>query len=62
MSYPVTVKFPDDVPGEAQGKALLAFETHLRQLTNMDVRVFKDRMGDDSKLRVMMTKEQRNAL
>jgi hypothetical protein len=58
----VNVKFGDEVPSDAQGPALLAFEKNLRALTKLDVRVFKDRMGDDSKLRVMMTKEQREAL
>lgn len=58
----VIVKFGDQVPSEAQGPALLAFEKALRQSTKLDVRVFKERMGDDSKLRIMMTKEQRDNL
>jgi hypothetical protein len=62
MSLPVTVKFAEGVPPEAQGMALLAFEKHLRSLTGLDCRVFKERMGDDSKLRVKMTVEQRNNL
>ncbi len=62
MSLPITVKFPDGVPPEAQGVALLAFERHLRALTGLDCRVFKDKMGDDSRLRVMMTQKQRDNL
>ena len=58
----VNVKFGDGVPSDAQGPALLAFEKNLRSLTKLDVRVFKDRMGDDSKLRVKMTTAQREAL
>lgn len=60
--YKVTVKFDDGVPPEAQGVALMAFEKNLRKLTGLDCRVFKQKMGDDSKLRVLMTPEQRNAL
>ena len=60
--HKVIVTFDDGVPPEAQGVALLAFERHLRTLTGLDCRVFKHKMGDDSKLRVMMTKKQREAL
>ena len=56
------VQFGKDVPEPAQGPALLAFEKHLRALTGLDCRVFKERMGDDSKLRIMMTQAQRDAL
>jgi len=62
MTLPVTVKFAEGVPAEAQGPALLEFEKHLRTLTGLDCRVFKERMGDDSKLRVMMTKKERDSL
>ena len=62
MVLDVTVKFHDEIPPEAQGPALLAFEKHLRTLTGKDVRVFKNRMGDDSKLRIMMTKQERDRL
>lgn len=58
----VNVKFGDGVPSDAQGPALLAFEKNLRFLTKQDVRVFKDRLGDDSRLRVMMTPKQRESL
>lgn len=58
----VTVEFDELVPPEAQGVALLAFEKHLRQLTGMDVRVFKRKMGDDLKRRREMTIVQRENL
>lgn len=58
----VTVEFSELVPPEAQGVALLAFEQHLRALTGMDVRVFKQKMGDDLKRRREMTIVQRDNL
>lgn len=58
----VTVKFDELVPAEAQGVALLAFEKHLRALTGQDVRVFKEKMGDDLKRRREMTIVQRDNL
>lgn len=61
-SLHVLVHFGADVPPETEGPALLAFEKHLRTLTKLDVRVFKERMGDDSKLRVKMTPAERESL
>ena len=58
----VVVKFGEEIPSEMQGVALLAFEKHLRSLTGMDCRVFKDKMGDDSKLRIRMTQAERDKL
>lgn len=58
----VTVKFEPDDSGPLQGVALLAFEKHLRELTGEDVRVFKNKLGDDSKLRIMMSKVERESL
>lgn len=58
----VIVRFDDGVPPDAQGRALLAFEKNLRQITGQDCRVFKDKMGDDSKLRVKMTPIERERL
>lgn len=60
--FHVTVSFGDGINPDSQGKALLQFEKHLRALTGLDIRVFKDRMADDSKLRRMMTSEERNKL
>ena len=58
----VIVKFGDEVPAFAQGVALLQMEKTLRHLTQLDCRVFKDKMADDSKLRRSMTEEERAKL
>lgn len=58
----VVVKFPAAVPLDAQGSALLAMEIGLRKMTGLDIRVVKDLMGDDSKLRSRMTIKQREEL
>lgn len=58
----VVVKFDDGVPLDDQAVALFDFERHLRKLTGLDCRVYKYLMGDDSKLRVMMSKEMRAKL
>lgn len=58
----VTVMFGDGVPLDDQAVALFDFERHLRKLTGLDCRVYKHLMGDDSKLRVMMSKEMRAKL
>ena len=65
MSEPglqVLVRFPEGVPLEVQGPALLWFEMTLRLMTKQDIRVVKDLMGDDSKLRRLMTLKQRESL
>ncbi len=49
----VTVQFDGDVPAQAQSKAMMDFERTLRILSGLDIRVFKDRMEDDSRLRVI---------
>ncbi len=49
----VTVDFADGVPDDIQAKALFDFELSLRERSGLDVRVFKERMQDDSKLRVI---------
>ena len=58
----VVVRFPEGVPLSIQGPFLLDAEKALRASTGLDVRVVKDLMGDDSKLRVRMTFEQRAKL
>jgi hypothetical protein len=55
----ITVEFPHDYPPQMEGPLLLQMEKTLRILTNLDIRVFKARMGDDSKLRMAMTPEER---
>lgn len=47
------VKFDDGVPDDIQAKCMFDFERALRARTGLDVRVYKDRMADDSKLRVI---------
>jgi hypothetical protein len=58
----VLVQFPDGVPTEVQGPALMLLELTLRTLTKTDVRVVKNLKGDDSKLRSLMTIKQRESL
>lgn len=58
----VVVRFPPAIPLAVQGPFLLQAEKDLRAATGLDVRVVKDLMGDDSKLRVRMTLDQRNKL
>ena len=64
----VLVKFGNGVPYFVQSEALLAFEKILRDISEkvtgdrLWIEVFKDIKGDDSKLRVLMTSEQRKAL
>lgn len=48
------VRFDGGVPDDIQAKALFDLELELRSKSGLDVRVFKDRMQDDSKLRVVM--------
>lgn len=60
--FNVLVRFGDHVDPNAQAIALMAFEKHLRELTKQDVRVFKDKMGDDSKIRQRMTPDERARL
>lgn len=63
----VIVKFGADIPYMVQAEALLAFEKSLRNISEKHgdrlwIEVFKETKGDDSKLRVLMTPEQRKAL
>lgn len=59
--YHVLVQFGRGVSGDAQGKALLAFERFLREL-GVPAEVYKQIAADDSKLRREMTPEQRDRL
>lgn len=58
----VVVKFEGKVPHHAQGVALLQMEKTLREMTGLDIRVFKHLMQDDSTLRIKMTDIQRSKL
>ena len=59
--FHVMVQFGPKITPDMQGKAMLALEKHLRWL-GVPAEVFKDTMGDDSKLRRMMTPEERAKL
>lgn len=48
------VKFDEGVPDDVQAKALFELERLLRGMSGLDVRVFKERMADDSSLRRVM--------
>lgn len=60
-SNEVMVKFGDGIPGPAQAKVMFDMELALQKL-GYDVRVLKETMGDDSKLRVLMTPEERERI
>jgi hypothetical protein len=64
MLSKVHVKFGDNnLSYNEQCKLLFEFEKFARVLyPDKGVEIFMDRMGDDSKLRVKMTPEQRNTL
>lgn len=63
-SLHVVVRFGSDIPGDVQARSLLEFERILRKNSEgkLHIEVFKEIMGDDSRLRTMMTKEQRDKL
>ena len=50
----VTVTVQGELPDDVQAKCLFDFEVNLRERSGLDVRVFKERMADDSKLRRVM--------
>lgn len=66
MSIPplhVVVKFGQGIPSAVQGRALLEFERILRSMLPGEwIETFKEAKGDDSKLRSMMTPDERAKL
>ena len=59
----VVVRFGSGISGDVQARSLLQFERILRTMSGGDwIEVFKEIMGDDSKLRAMMTPDQRAKL
>lgn len=58
----VIVKFGPAIPYDLQCSTLMGLEKQLRHATGQRVEVFAHARGDDSKLRAMMTPEQRNKL
>lgn len=47
------IKFEDGIPDDIQAKCMFDFERSLRDRSGLDVWVLKERMADDSKLRVV---------
>ena len=61
--YHAVVHFGAKIPGRVQAVALLEFERTLRRLMpEAWIEVFKEVKGDDSRLRMMMTPEERKKL
>ena len=59
----VVVRFGSGISGDVQARSLLEFERILRKNSDgLWIEVFKEIMGDDSKLRNLMTPEQRDKL
>ena len=59
----VVVRFGSGISGDVQSRSLLEFERILRKNAGGAwVEVFKEIMGDDSKLRNLMSPEQRAKL
>ena len=59
----VVVRFGSGISGDVQARSLLEFERILRKNSEGQwIEVFKEIMGDDSKLRNLMTPEQRAKL
>ena len=59
--YHVTIEFGKGIPSEAQGVVMLAMEKALREM-GIPAEVFKHARPDDSKLRSLMTVEERKRL
>lgn len=49
----VIVRCEEGIPDDVQAKCLFDFERSLRERSGLDVWVLKERMPDDSKLRVI---------
>lgn len=62
MNHHVTVKFGSDVPYDVQCDELMTLERRLRQITGKRIEVYANAQADDSKLRALMTTEQRAKL
>ena len=52
-SIRVIVRCEEGIPDDIQAKCIFDFETNLRQRSGLDVWVLKERMADDSRLRVV---------
>lgn len=49
----VIVRADEGIPDDIQAKCLFDFEVNLRQRSGLDIWVLKERMADDSRLRVI---------
>lgn len=59
----VVVKFGKGISDDVQSKGLFEFEKKLREISSgLWIEVFKESRADDSKLRSLMTPEQRAKL
>lgn len=58
----VVVKFGGAVPYDVQCDELMCLEKRLRQITGKRIEVYANARADDSKLRALMTIEQRAKL
>lgn len=47
------VRFDGEIPADIEAKCLFDFERDLRDKSGLDIWVLKERMADDSKLRVV---------
>ena len=54
------VRFDGDIPADIESKCLFDFERDLRAKSGLDIWVLKDRMQDDSKLRVITDLRRQN--
>jgi hypothetical protein len=58
----IIIKFGQAIPYDIQCRSMLMWEKQLRAETGIRVEVFGHTRGDDSKLRALMTPEQRGKL
>ena len=59
----VEVRFGSGISGDVQARSLLEFERILRKNSGGDwIEVWKEIKGDDSRLRTLMTKAERDKL
>ena len=57
--YEIIMSFGQGIKGSLQAKLMFDLEKHLRVTTELPIEVFKKTMPDDSKLRNLMTPEER---
>jgi hypothetical protein len=60
--YEIIMKFGPKIMGSLQAKLMFDLEKNLRETTGLPIEVFKETMADDSKLRNLMTEEERKRI